>query len=143
MAGPKAKSVGIVLNRKKNSATTFLLRVPKINNIADGATIKIEGTAENSAVNYLWSGTVANVANQIKEPHKNPNHPAFTDKVLVVQVTCDVGDEIEKAGKAGKSKKGARPKDAGDVIVIDVTLENPDPSAGNPLEFSDIAGLIP
>lgn len=141
-AKPKAKSVGIVLNRTEDSVSTFLLRVPKVHNITDGATVEIVRSTDVTAKRYRWSGTVANVATQIVDPHKKAGK-IFDDKVLVVQVTCVVGDEVEKTAKTKKGGKANRPKDAGDVIVIDVTIANDGAPAAEHLELPDIAGLIP
>lgn len=141
MAKPKAKSVGIVLNRTEDSVSTFLLRVPKVHNITDGATVRIVESNDDIVTAYEWIGTVA-VA-EIVDPKKKTGK-VFDDKVAVLQVTCKSGDEGEPIAKAKKNGKGARPKrdfgDPGDIIVIDVTITNP---GGELLELPDIAGLIP
>ena len=143
MAKPKAKSVGILLNRKEDSDSTFLLRVPKVHNITDGAEIEIRGSTANSPDGYMWRGTVENVVTQIRDPHKKASK-VFEDKVAVLQVKCIIGDEDDQTAKAKKKGKAVRPKrvlgDPGDIIVIDVTITNP---GGDELEFPDIAGLIP
>ena len=143
-AKPKAKSVGIVLNRMEDSVSTFLLRVPKVHNITDGATVRIVESNNDIVTAYEWIGTVA-VA-EIVDPKKKTGK-VFDDKVAVLQVTCKSGVEGEPgepAAKAKKRGKAVRPKrdlgDPGDIIVIDVTITNP---SGELLELPDIAGLIP
>ncbi len=139
MAKPKVKSVGIVLNPVEDSVTKFLLRVPKVHNIEIGATVRIVESKDDIITAFEWIGTVAEIVNPKKKPGK-----VFDDKVAVLQVTCKAGVEGEPVAKAKKTGKAVRPKrdlgDPGDIIVIDVTITNPD---GESLELPDIAGLIP
>lgn len=139
---PKAKSVGIVLNRTEDSVSTFLLRVPKVHNIMNGATVEIVRSTDVAAERYRWSGTVTDVATQIVDPEKKASK-VFDDKVLILQVTCEVGVDMEKTAKTKKGSKAKSLKDAGDVIVIDVTIANDGAPASEHLELPDIAGLIP
>ena len=136
MAKPKVKSVGIVLDRRENFLSTFLLRGLESHNIKVGATVRIVESKDDIVTAYEWLGTVA----EIVEPKKKTGL-TFKDKVAVLEVTCKAGD----AANAKKKDKADLPKrdlgDPGDIIVIEVTITNPGGEVSDLL--LDVAGLIP